>query len=66
MVFNIVILHKNIIAWDSFKVATMIFPLFVGTRMIDERLQNLFYNADDHKNIYYLPLKHIKLHNLRL
>jgi len=49
------LLHKNIVAWDSFKIATMIFPLFVGTRMIDERLQNLFYNADDHKNIYYLP-----------
>lgn len=48
-------LHKQLLSWDTFKIATAIFPLYVGTRMIDERLQNCFYDKKNHKNIYCIP-----------
>lgn len=48
-------LHKNLFTWDTLKIAATVFPVFVGTRMIDERFQNCFYNKENHKNIYYLP-----------
>lgn len=48
-------LHKNLLSWDTFKIATALFPLYIGTRMIDERLQNCFYDKKNHKNIYCIP-----------
>ncbi len=48
-------LHKNLFTWNSFKIITATFPLFIGSRMIDEKLQNKFYDASWHKNINQLP-----------
>jgi membrane-associated phospholipid phosphatase len=53
--YDAVELHKNLFTWDSFKVASMVFPLFVGSRMIDERLQHCFYDSHHHKNIDHIP-----------
>lgn len=48
-------LHKNLVTWDTFKIAAMVFPVFVSTRMIDESLQSCFYDESCHKNVYYIP-----------
>ncbi len=48
-------LHKNLITWDSFKIISTMFPFFIATRMIDEKIQNCFYNACCHKNICQMP-----------
>ena len=52
---NIFYLHTNIFTWDTLKVASTIFPIYVGSRMFDERLQNWFYNSKFHKNINQMP-----------
>jgi membrane-associated phospholipid phosphatase len=48
-------LHRNLITWNSFEIATALFPAFVGARMVDKRLQNCFYDRECHKNIWYFP-----------
>lgn len=48
-------LNLNLISWDTFKLISIFFPLFVGTRMIDERVQNCFYDRAHHKNINQPP-----------
>ena len=52
---DVFILNKNLFTWNTFKVISSTFPLFVGARMIDERLQNCFYDSHHHKNINQLP-----------
>lgn len=53
--YNVFYLHTNIFRWDTLKVASTMFPIYVGARMIDERLQNWFYNSRVHKNINQMP-----------
>ena len=52
---DIFILNKNLFTWNTFKVVSSAFPLFVGARMIDEKLQRCFYDGSCHKNINQLP-----------
>lgn len=47
---DIFLLHDNLISWDSFKIFTITFPIFIGARMIDEKLQNCFFNRSSRKN----------------
>ena len=49
--YNVFYLHTNIFTWDTLKVASTMFPIYVGSRMLDEHLQNWFYNSKFHKNI---------------
>lgn len=51
---DVITLNLNIIHQDTFKVFVTMFPLFIGCRMIDEPLQNNFYNRKHHKNINQL------------
>jgi hypothetical protein len=55
LLYDAIELQKNLVSWDSLKVASMVFPLFVGTRMMDERLQYCFYDKQNHKNINCIP-----------
>ncbi len=48
-------LHKNLFSWDSFKIISSVFPLFIAARMIDEKLQRCFHDPDHHKNINQMP-----------
>jgi hypothetical protein len=50
------VLNKNLFTWNTFKVISGIFPVFVGARMIDEKLQRCFYNRELHKNVNQMPL----------
>lgn len=52
---DVVRLNVGLFTWDTFKIITTFFPFFVGARMIDERLQNCFYDRAHHKNINQLP-----------
>jgi membrane-associated phospholipid phosphatase len=49
------LLNKNIISWDSFAIIASVFPLFIGTRMIDDDIQRYFYDPIHHKNKNQLP-----------
>jgi hypothetical protein len=49
------VLNRNLFLWNSFKVLTTAFPIFVGARMIDEKLQNCFYDPNCHKNCNQMP-----------
>jgi len=53
--YDAIELQKNLVSWDSLKVASMVFPLFVDSRMMDERLQYCFYDKEHHKNINRIP-----------
>jgi len=55
LVSDIFRLNINLISWDSFKIITSLFPVFVGTRMIDESLQNCFFCHTHKKNVNQLP-----------
>ncbi len=52
---DVLVLNKNLFTWNTFKVLCSAFPVFVGTRMIDEKLQRCFYDGSCHKNINQLP-----------
>ncbi len=52
---DVFILNKNLFTWSSFKVIATTFPIFIGARMLDERLQSCFYDASCHKNINQFP-----------
>lgn len=52
---NVFNLHKNLFTFNTLKVMSIIFPFFVGARMLDEQLQGVFYNARWHKNINQMP-----------
>lgn len=47
---EIIGINYNLLSWDSLKIIATVFPMFVGARMIDEDLQNCFYDWDKHKN----------------
>jgi hypothetical protein len=52
---DIVQVNLNLIAWDSFKVVAGTLPLFIGARMIDEKVQRNFYDTRCHKNLNQPP-----------
>ncbi len=52
---DILVLHKNLFTWNTFKIVSTVFPLFVGARMLDEKLQRCFYDASCHRNINQMP-----------
>lgn len=51
---DIILLHKNLFTFDSFKLVSSFFPLFVVSRSFDCRLQNFFYCPKHHKNLNQL------------
>jgi membrane-associated phospholipid phosphatase len=48
-------IHKYLFDWDTLKILALTFPLFVGARMIDEKLQRCFYDFHTHKNKHNAP-----------
>lgn len=52
---DVLLIHKNIFSWDSYKILLLTFPFFIGTRMIDEKLHRIFHDQTCHKNINQLP-----------
>ena len=52
---DILVLHKNLFTWNSFKVITAMFPIFIAARMVDEKLQRCFYDPRSRKNINQPP-----------
>src|SRR4029079_9309556 len=51
-VFN---LNWNLLCWDSFKIIVTVFPFYISTRMIDDKLHRCFYDEMVHKNRTQLP-----------
>jgi len=43
-------IFKNLLDWDTLKILALSFPFFVGARIIDDKLQNCFYDFENHKN----------------
>lgn len=54
--YDAIMINYNLFTWDSFKVITAVFPLFIGARMIDDRLHHWFYDPKHHRNINQMPL----------
>jgi membrane-associated phospholipid phosphatase len=52
---DVFVLHKNLFTWNTFRVISTVFPLFIGARMIDEKLQRCFYDLRARKNINQMP-----------
>ncbi len=52
---DVLLIHKNIFSWDSYKILLTTFPFFIGSRMIDEKLQRCFFDDTHHKNINNPP-----------
>jgi hypothetical protein len=52
---DVVNLWTNLFTWDSFKIMIATFPFFVATRMLDEKIQNCFYDRTYHKNVNQMP-----------
>ena len=48
---DVVLLQTKLFDWDTLKVFVGTIPLFVGSRMIDEKVQSAFYDRKHHKNI---------------
>lgn len=48
-------LNVNLFTWNTFKLIAATFPIFIGARMIDDKLHRCFYDAAHHKNINQLP-----------
>lgn len=55
IVQDVIQLNNNLLTWDSFKIISSIFPVYIATRMADEKLQNCFYDELCHKNKMQLP-----------
>lgn len=51
-IFN---LNKNLFTWNTFKIIASTFPIFIGARMLDERLHSCFYDGSCHKNTHQMP-----------
>lgn len=48
-------LNLNILSWDTFKIISTVFPLYIGMRMVDDRIQSNFFCHHHKKNINQLP-----------
>jgi hypothetical protein len=47
--------HYNLFSYDTLRIVTTLLPLYLSTRMIDERVQSYFYCPRHHKNIHQMP-----------
>lgn len=47
--------HKNLISFDTLKVAAAVVPSFFLVRHYDDKIHECFYNACEHKNIHQMP-----------
>lgn len=52
---DVYMLNANLFSWDSFKIIATVFPFFIGTRMVDEKIHKHFYDYTHHKNINQMP-----------
>ncbi|RTL07043.1 phosphatase PAP2 family protein [Candidatus Dependentiae bacterium] len=52
---DIYLLHKNLIDWDTLKVAAAIVPATLIAHHYDEKIQCTFYDKNHHKNIHQMP-----------
>lgn len=52
---DIYLLHKNLIDWNTFKVAAAIVPATLIAHHYDEKIQCTFYDKHHHKNINQMP-----------
>jgi membrane-associated phospholipid phosphatase len=52
---DVVSLFAHIWNWDTYKILVGFFPVFIGARMIDERIQNKFFCHGCHSNVNQLP-----------
>jgi hypothetical protein len=57
IIVDAVMLNVNLFSVDSAKIITGFSPVYLGSRMIDENVQQHFYDGEHHKNIYQLPTK---------
>jgi len=48
-------LNVNLFSWDTYKVVVGMFPLFIGARMVDRRIQDYFFCHESFKNCNQLP-----------
>ncbi len=48
-------INWNLLTWDSFKIVTTIFPFYISARMVDQKLQNCFFDFDCMKNKHCVP-----------
>ena len=55
MVKDIFLLHKSLFTWNTFKIVSSVFPLFIGARILDEQLQRCFFDHRSQKNINQMP-----------
>lgn len=46
---------KNLFDFDSFKIVSTAFPFVAASCIVDDKLQNCFYDGHHHKNIHQLP-----------
>lgn len=53
--YDVAMWHRYLITWDSFKILAVFFPAFIAARMVDEKLQNNFYDRHHHRNKSQLP-----------
>lgn len=57
IIVDAVMLNVKLFSMQSVHIITGFTPLYLGSRMADERIQNNFYDYAYHKNIYQLPQK---------
>lgn len=57
IIVDALMLNLNILSMRTVHVLTGFTPVYLASRMIDERVQNHFYDGDHHKNIFQLPQK---------
>lgn len=55
IIVDAVMLNKSIFSMNSVKIATAFTSPYLAARMVDERLQQNFYDCDNHKNVKQLP-----------
>lgn len=48
-------LNVNLFSWDTYKIVVGLFPVFIGARMIDRRLQDHFFSHESFKNCNQFP-----------
>jgi membrane-associated phospholipid phosphatase len=52
---TIVRVHCNLISWETFSLAVSAFPFFIAARIVDNKLQNHFYDPSNHRNCSQFP-----------
>jgi membrane-associated phospholipid phosphatase len=52
---DILILHKNLVDWDTYKIFVTTFPFVIASGMIDKSIHHCFYCESHHKNLNQVP-----------